>query len=118
MVQLLCYVPSTWFLHCHSRFALAHLHNQCRRKVILSYFEEEVDDVEVSGECCDVCSHNIVELADYIKKMEIVVKATDVLSGYGEKKVIIILNFISVLLKPENLFYRLLAGFMALRQWE
>ena len=92
MVQLLCYVPM--FLHCHSRFALAHLHNQCRHKVILSYFEEEVGDVEVSGECCDMCSHIIVELADYTKEMEIVVKATDVLSGYGEKNVIIIGNII------------------------
>ena len=60
--------------------------NQCHRKVILSYFEEKVDNVEVFGECCDVCSCNtVVELADYTKEMEMMVKATDVLSGYGEK---------------------------------
>lgn len=53
-----------------------------------SVFEEEVDDVEVSGECCDMCSCNtVVELADYTKEMEMIVKATDVLIGYGEKKV-------------------------------
>lgn len=35
-----------------------------------------------------MCSCNtVVELADYTKEMEMIVKATDVLSGYGEKKV-------------------------------
>ena len=58
--------------------------------------------------------------------MEIVVKATDVLSGYGEKKVKYSISLLSCSNTKErkhnntalHLFYRLLAGFMALRQWE
>ena len=69
------------------RFALAHLVNSCRRKVILEYFKEECNISGYTGAYCfDVCSSPLL-VANCQSEMTAVIRAATELSGFGEEKV-------------------------------
>lgn len=72
------------------RFCLAHLHAKCRRKVILEYFEEShhVENVEVMGQCCDVCSQSdSIMMINCEKEMTAIMQTVKEIPSMGEKKV-------------------------------
>lgn len=69
------------------RYALAHLHGECRRKVILRYFQEGEDDVEVDGDCCDVCSKSEVDIYDCQEELAAIVEVVKDFPNKGVKKV-------------------------------
>lgn len=78
-----------YYLHYYTcRFALAHIHGKCRRSVILEYFGESRDQVEVVDECCDVClKSNPAEHVDCSEEMKAIVHAVKEIPNKGEKKV-------------------------------
>lgn len=68
------------------RFVCADLIGKCRRKVILEYFDENLDSVSITGVCCDVCTTRQDNTKECTDHMLIVTKATEALTGRGEKK--------------------------------
>ena len=69
---------------------MAHHHGKCRRRVILEYFEECKDEVEIDGQCCDVCSQSVIREAETCECKEEVAAILKVVKDFpnmGVKKV-------------------------------
>ena len=72
------------------RFCFAHLNVNCRRKLILEYFEEPCSSevTEVMGQCCDVCSlTSDTEVVDCQREISAIVQTVEEIPNVGEKKV-------------------------------
>ena len=72
------------------RYALAHHHRKCRRRVILDHFEESENKVEIDGQCCDVCSQSELREVDTCECKEEIAAVLKVIKDFpnkGAKKV-------------------------------
>lgn len=63
----------------------AHLIGECRRKVILDYFEE--DSVVTSVPCCGVCECPPRHVEDRREEVAVILGAVQEIPGNGEVKV-------------------------------
>ena len=73
------------------RYALGHLHGDCRRKILLDYFKEE-GECKASGDCCDVCSQSQVDTYECQEELAAIVEVIKEFPNKGVKKVCYILK--------------------------
>ena len=67
-------------------FSYAHLAGECRREVVLEYFESD-SLKEPNVDCCDVCAMEVMLLKNRKKELALVIKAIEELGKRGEKKI-------------------------------
>lgn len=68
------------------RYILAHTAGECRRKVLLTLFGEDISNVSAQGKCCDICANGSTENIDCIVELSNFITCLDTLGPVGEVK--------------------------------